>query len=500
MTGIRSVAALAVVVLAGTGMFVGAGAQAAHASDFVPVTISGSVFEDRDGNGVYDTYDVALDDWMVYLFDGDLLVQYTATTGGTFTFGGVGPGTFTIQVDPPVAWVPTAAHGPNPVTTSSGEDVGGIEFGYFLLGSISGYVLDDHTGDGFSSDDTPFPAPVTIELFLDGGAAPFSAVTSYPSLGGWYSFPGLGPGIYTIQEVVPGGYTLTAQAGSTTYGYSGFGSGGNNFDNFFTSAITMLEIHPVESAWFAGNIARLGSADASSVATIDWGDGAVSAGTVISDPVGGFLVTGGHTYAEEGAYSLAVSVTRTSSSVVTGSEAVAVADAALHAQGLTLGSSRLTFSGALAAFTDDDPYGVTGDYSARIDWGDGTASTGTVTAGVAGALLANGSHAFAEGRFTVTTTVTDQGGALASAVSTITVDRTPPASTASVSGNVLNITASDNLSGIAATYYTVNGGPAQLYTGPIVLKSGKSTLRFWSLDAVGNTETAQTVVVKVNRP
>src|SRR5467141_378734 len=81
MTGIRSVAALAVVVLAGTGTFFGAGARAAHASDFVPVTISGSVFEDRDGNGAYDAYEMGLDDWMVYLFDGDLLVQYTATTG-----------------------------------------------------------------------------------------------------------------------------------------------------------------------------------------------------------------------------------------------------------------------------------------------------------------------------------------------------------------------------------------------------------------------------------
>ena len=44
-------------------------------------------------------------------------------------------------------------------------------------------------------------------------------------------------------------------------------------------------------------------------ATIDWGDGTRSAGTITGDPGGPFTVTGGHTYAEEGTYAVSVLIT-----------------------------------------------------------------------------------------------------------------------------------------------------------------------------------------------
>ena len=50
---------------------------------------------------------------------------------------------------------------------------------------------------------------------------------------GSYSFSNLGPGSYSVQEVVPAGSTQTGgNAGYTTSATSGTNSTGNNFDNF----------------------------------------------------------------------------------------------------------------------------------------------------------------------------------------------------------------------------------------------------------------------------
>lgn len=63
----------------------------------------------------------------------------------------------------------------------------------------------------------------------------------------------------------------------------------------------------------------------------------------------------------------------------------------------------------VATFGDDDPNGFTGDYSARIDWGDGTRSIGMVMVATGGGFVVGGNHSFAQGSFTITTTVNDQG-------------------------------------------------------------------------------------------
>src|SRR5439155_11117352 len=52
-------------------------------------------------------------------------------------------------------------------------------------------------------------------------------------------------------------------------------------------------------------------------ATINWGDGISSAATMVANPGGSFAVRGRHTYAEEGAYTLAVAVAHDSAPTVT---------------------------------------------------------------------------------------------------------------------------------------------------------------------------------------
>jgi hypothetical protein len=52
------------------------------------------------------------------------------------------------------------------------------------------------------------------------------------------------------------------------------------------------------------------------------------------------------------------------------------------------------FSGAIATFTNADPFGSAASYTAIIDWGDGTNSTGTITG--TGTLTVSGDHTYAD--------------------------------------------------------------------------------------------------------
>ena len=79
---------------------------------------------------------------------------------------------------------------------------------------------------------------------------------------------------------------------------------------------------------------------------------------------------------------------------------ITVADAPLTATGTTITAVQGTpFTGVVASFTDADPNGVAGDYSASIYWGDGQTSTGTVTANGSGGFNCHPhQHVCAEGR------------------------------------------------------------------------------------------------------
>jgi len=63
----------------------------------------------------------------------------------------------------------------------------------------------------------------------------------------------------------------------------------------------------------------------------------------------------------------------------------------------------------------------------------------------------------------------------------------------------VSLEATDTLSGVAATYYTLDGGPAQPYAGSFPV-SGETThaVTFWSEDTSGNVEAVNSEVVKVD--
>jgi hypothetical protein len=62
----------------------------------------------------------------------------------------------------------------------------------------------------------------------------------------------------------------------------------------------------------------------------------------------------------------------------------------------------------------------------------------------------------------------------------------------------VTLSASDALSGVAGTTYSLDGGAPQRYTGPIALGEGMHRLAYSSTDKAGNVEGASTLEVKVD--
>ncbi len=145
-------------------------------------------------------------------------------------------------------------------------------------------------------------------------------------------------------------------------------------------------------------------------ATIDWGDGTTTTGTVVGSN-GSFTVDGGHTYADEGFPQATVTITHTADNTQiapTGTIAVADTDN-LTGHGVTFAftpNQPLT-DVTVATFTDTNTINGVSDFVASIDWGDGTTTAGTVS-GSNGSFSISGSHTYAaSGDNTVTVFMND---------------------------------------------------------------------------------------------
>ncbi len=149
-------------------------------------------------------------------------------------------------------------------------------------------------------------------------------------------------------------------------------------------------------------------------ATIDWGDGSsTTGGTVAEDGT----VSGSHTYAEEGTYTITLTggggpeVAKTKPAPADqATNTVTVSDASLTGTAAQAGAYSATqgqsFTAVLANVVDNAASGKSGDISATIDWGDGSTSNATlsnaaaasVSARVAGGgQNAGGTHTYTSG-------------------------------------------------------------------------------------------------------
>jgi PKD domain len=254
-------------------------------------------------------------------------------------------------------------------------------------------------------------------------------------------------------------------------------SGGSPSVKSASASVTVVEadaalvaVSPItvnEGTSFSGPVAHLidsGSPDPASKfsATIDWGDGTTTVGTVAGSG-GNFTISGSHAYADE----LANGVIKVKVSEAEGNAAIGVQDQinvkdadTLIAHPLTFpASDGIPFNGTVATFLDTSTTAPASGFTATINWGDGSSTRGTV--GWSGAMLTvSGSHTYNSppASYAVNVELTDDspGTATANAASTASVSPGKPsavtqgANAVRINGATLNGTV--NPDGDATTY------------------------------------------------
>jgi hypothetical protein len=219
------------------------------AAGTVPVepvgSIKGLAFVDLNGNGVQDNGEPGQAGVTVFLdannngvLDPGEVSTVTAADG-SFTFPNLIFGPYHVREVVPSGYIKTAQINAD-VTLAPAQNFTGVAFGNFQTATISGTKYEDVTGNGFSADDPVLnssnPDYVSVTVNLYQGTT--QVATTATDANGNYSFTGLGPGPYTVQEVVPNGWFQTAATGGTLALTSGENSTGNNFDNFLVAKLT----------------------------------------------------------------------------------------------------------------------------------------------------------------------------------------------------------------------------------------------------------------------
>jgi hypothetical protein len=198
-------------------------ADTVNFGEFETVTIGGKLTSDTNGSG--------LSGWTVDLIIGGQTQQETTLSDGSFSFAGVGPGSYTVEAVQQSGYV--ASPGPLTGSTTSGANISGLALGEFQTVTISGEVYDDLDDSGTFSASDPGLAGWTVEL--SNG----SQTTTNDS--GDYSFTGIGPGTYTITDVVQTGFVQTAPASGS---FSVTTASGTNIsgEDFGAIAAARLEV------------------------------------------------------------------------------------------------------------------------------------------------------------------------------------------------------------------------------------------------------------------
>ncbi|HXJ82981.1 MAG TPA: hypothetical protein VMS64_30375, partial [Candidatus Methylomirabilis sp.] len=348
----------------------------------------------------------------------------TYLTNGTHTYTADGAFTITFSVRENAA--PTT----NTDTRTQVADVeeGSQQFGAVQDQSFTGIVatFTDPSGSG--------RAPGGFTATIDwGDGKPTTAGVVGGLNGGPYSVTG------THTYATAGTFTVTVDFAGAA---SGTITSAAIVSPFATASATALT--PTEGSSFSGQVATFVTSDtlttaASYTATIDWGDGTTTNGSVTGvNP--NFIVNGSHTYGDEATLAATVTITD-------GSAATAVVDKVTVGEGDTASSTPLTFSatagvsfsGTVGSFRTTNPTATAADFTSTIDWGDASVTVGTVVANSNGGFDITGSHTYTtSGTFTVTARFSDDAPGTQSSTITSTCNVAAGTSALQISFSVAN--------------------------------------------------------------
>ena len=136
-------------------------------------------------------------------------------------------------------------------------------------------------------------------------------------------------------------------------------------------------------------------------------------------------------------------------------ESEAAPDQPITAIGTTINSVEgAPFAGVVATFTDPDTTATASEYSATINWGDGTASTaGSISGPTGGPFSVTGTHTYIEeGTYTITIVITD----VDNPTNTATATSTAVVADAPLTATCTNKVSGQMFSGVVASFTDAN--------------------------------------------
>ena len=198
------------------GIVIGSGQDAVQYNfcEHEPASIKGTVYHDRNNNGVQDAGEEGIANVVIELMDadGNLISRTTTDANGDYCFDDLLAGEYMLVEVQPEDFIDgqesvgslggeTKPDGFN-VTLEGGDNGVNYDFGELLPAQIAGFVHTDNNGDcNFDASQGEAPlGGVTIEL-LDAKGNVIQTTTTDDR--GFYQFTNLEPGTYSLRQIQP---------------------------------------------------------------------------------------------------------------------------------------------------------------------------------------------------------------------------------------------------------------------------------------------------------